>query len=126
MALEFAVVSRKQSTTVGKVDPDHEAGYQEALGYFSDPENAGTDLTVTFPSVKDRDAFVKYARLQSEADGFRFRAVVNEPGTARLTFRMETQVEYLERKAKREAEIADREARRAAGEPIVRGRRKAS
>lgn len=126
MALDFAVVSRKQSSAVGKVDPDHEAGYGEAKEYFSDPENAGSDLMVTFPTVKDRDAFVKYARVQAEADGLRFRAVANEKESARLVFRMESEADYLIRKAKRDAEIKDREDRRAKGEPIVRGRRKSA
>lgn len=125
MGLEFSAVSRKQAATVGKVDDDHAAGFLEAVEYFQDTENGNADLMVNFPDEKSRDAFVKYARVASEAHGMRFRAVACEKGAARLVFRMESEAAYLVRKAKRDAEIADREARRAAGEPIVRGRRKA-
>lgn len=126
MELSFTPVSRKTSTAVKAPEPSIEQGYKEALEYFSDEENETFDLDVSFPSPKERNAFVTYARAQSEVDGYKFRAVVNEKDSIRLVFRMEELTKYNQRKAQRAAATAEREARRAAGEVIKPGRKKQS
>ena len=126
MELNFTPVSRKTSSAVKAPEPGIEKGYRESLEYFSDEVNETFDLDVSFPSVKDRNAFVTYARAQAEVDGYKFRAVVNEKDSTRLVFRMESLAKYEERKAAREAATADREARRAAGEVIKPGRKAAA
>lgn len=125
MELNFTPVSRKTSSAVKAPDPSIANGYAESLEYFSDEVNETFDLDVSFPTVKDRNAFVTYARAQSEVDGYKFRAVVNEKDSVRLVFRMESLAKYNERKAAREAAAADRETRRANGEVIKPGRKAA-
>lgn len=127
MELSFTPVNRGKGTSVPKnVDPGFQKGYLEALEYFRGEGNDAFDLDVAFPSVDDRDAFVKYARACAEQDNMKFRAIYNEKGTARLVFRMETLAQFEARKAEREKAAADREARRAAGEVIKPGRRKSA
>lgn len=123
MELSFTPVSRKTSSAVKAPEPGIEKGYGEVLEYFSDEANQSFDLDTTFPTEKARNAFLAYARAQAEVDGYKLRAVVNEKGSARLVFRMESLEKYNERKAHREAATADREARRAAGEVIKPGRK---
>lgn len=124
MELSFKTVPRGNSVAVApkNVDPAFQNGYMEALRYFRD-EAGAQDLDVTFPSVDDRDQFVKYARACAVQDNMKFRAIYGEKGVARLVFRMETLASFEARKAEREKAAADREARRAAGEVIKPGRR---
>ena len=123
MELNFTPVSRKTSTAVKAPEPGIEKGYRESLEYFSDEVNETFDLDVSFPSEKDRNAFITYDRAQAEIDGYKFRAAVNEKGCNRLVFRMESIAKFNERKAAREAAAADRETRRANGEVIKPGRK---
>lgn len=123
MALAFQAVKRANSKVAGGVTEEFRAEFDEAWEFFKNTE--GEDLTVDFPTVAERDKWVRTARAHADASGLRFRAVSAEKDSGRLVFRIETQEQYESRKAEREAYQADLAERRARGEVIKPGRKAA-